>query len=139
MNLKQNNMKLFKSTLFLVLLIMVLKSLAMSDSSGFTGQNSKPNIIYILADDMGVFDLGCYGQQKIKTPNIDKMAAEGMRFTQHSAGATVCNRRLQRLPRLRSRYLPNPTHRRPISAHARARYAHTSITCMVVWQREGGN
>ncbi len=53
-------------------------------------QLSKPNIIYILADDMGVHDLGCYGQQLIKTPNIDKMAAEGMLFTQHYAGSTVC-------------------------------------------------
>ena len=51
---------------------------------------TKPNIIYILADDMGVYDLGCYGQQMIKTPNIDKMAAEGILFTQHYAGSTVC-------------------------------------------------
>lgn len=50
----------------------------------------RPNIIYILADDMGVYDLGCYGQQMIKTPNIDKMATEGMLFTQHYAGSTVC-------------------------------------------------
>ena len=42
-----------------------------------------PNIIYILADDLGIGDLGCYGQQKIKTPNIDRMAREGMLFTQH--------------------------------------------------------
>ena len=49
----------------------------------------KPNIIYILADDMGIGDLGCYGQQKIKTPNIDHMAKEGMLFTQHYAGAAV--------------------------------------------------
>ena len=50
----------------------------------------KPNIIYILADDMGYGDLGCYGQATIKTPNIDKLAEEGIRFTQHYAGATVC-------------------------------------------------
>jgi len=50
----------------------------------------KPNIIYILADDLGYGDLGCYGQKRIKTPNLDKMAAEGMRFTQHYAGSTVC-------------------------------------------------
>jgi len=50
---------------------------------------SKPNIIFILADDLGYGDLGCYGQQIIKTPNIDKLAAEGQRFTQHYAGATV--------------------------------------------------
>lgn len=52
--------------------------------------SSMPNIVYILADDMGINDLGCYGQQMILTPNIDKMAAEGMMFTQHYAGSTVC-------------------------------------------------
>ncbi len=50
----------------------------------------KPNIIFILADDLGYGDLGCYGQQKIKTPNLDKMAAQGMLFKQAYAGSTVC-------------------------------------------------
>ena len=50
----------------------------------------KPNIIYILADDLGYGDVGCFGQMKIKTPNLDKMCAEGMKFTQHYAGSTVC-------------------------------------------------
>ena len=50
----------------------------------------KPNIIYILADDLGYRELGCYGQEKIKTPNIDKLAAEGMRFLQHYSGSPVC-------------------------------------------------
>lgn len=50
----------------------------------------KPNIIYILADDLGYGDLGCYGQQVIQTPNLDRMATEGMRFTRHYAGSTVC-------------------------------------------------
>lgn len=50
----------------------------------------RPNIIYILADDLGYGDLGVYGQKKIKTPNIDKLAAEGMLFTQHYSGSTVC-------------------------------------------------
>jgi arylsulfatase A-like enzyme len=49
-----------------------------------------PNIIFILADDLGYGDLGCYGQKKIRTPNLDRMAAEGMRFTQCYAGSTVC-------------------------------------------------
>ena len=58
--------------------------------AAFTRANLKPNIIFILADDLGYGDLGCYGQTKIKTPNLDRMAAEGMRFTQCYAGSTVC-------------------------------------------------
>src|SRR6187455_1119502 len=49
-----------------------------------------PNVIFILADDLGYGDLGCFGQKLIQTPNIDRLAAEGMRFTQAYAGATVC-------------------------------------------------
>jgi arylsulfatase A-like enzyme len=52
--------------------------------------STRPNIIFILADDLGYGDLGCYGQQKIGTPNIDALAAQGLRFTQFYAGATVC-------------------------------------------------
>ena len=50
----------------------------------------RPNIIYIMADDLGYGDLGCYGQNEILTPNIDRLAAEGKRFTQHYSGSTVC-------------------------------------------------
>jgi arylsulfatase A len=50
----------------------------------------RPNIVFILADDLGYGDLGCYGQKNFATPNIDRMAAEGLRFTQHYAGSTVC-------------------------------------------------
>ncbi|MBN2001440.1 arylsulfatase [candidate division KSB1 bacterium] len=49
-----------------------------------------PNIIFIMADDLGYGDLGCYGQKVIQTPNIDRMAQEGIRFTQCYAGSTVC-------------------------------------------------
>ncbi|MFN0100767.1 MAG: arylsulfatase [Bryobacteraceae bacterium] len=49
-----------------------------------------PNIIFIMADDLGYGDLGCYGQKIIQTPNIDRLAAEGMRFTDAYAGCTVC-------------------------------------------------
>ena len=49
-----------------------------------------PNIIYILADDLGYGDLSCYGQKLFETPNIDKLAASGMLFTQHYSGSTVC-------------------------------------------------
>lgn len=52
--------------------------------------DGKPNIIYILADDLGYRELGCYGQQIIKTPNLDRLAAEGMRFTNHYSGSAVC-------------------------------------------------
>jgi arylsulfatase A-like enzyme len=51
---------------------------------------SKPNIIFILADDLGYGDLGCYGQKIIQTPHLDRMAADGMKFTQFYAGSTVC-------------------------------------------------
>ena len=52
-------------------------------------KTTKPNILYIMCDDMGYGDLGCYGQPYILTPNIDRMASEGMRFTQAYAGAPV--------------------------------------------------
>jgi arylsulfatase A-like enzyme len=53
-------------------------------------KNSRPNIIFIFADDLGYGDIGCYGQQKIETPNIDKLAQKGMKFTQFYSGSTVC-------------------------------------------------
>ena len=61
----------------------------------FCGQSSaepaKPNLIYLLADDLGYGDLGSYGQQLIRTPHLDKMAADGLRLTQHYAGAPSCH------------------------------------------------
>ena len=51
---------------------------------------SRPNIVFILADDLGYGDLSCYGQQRFKTPNIDRLASEGMRFTAHYSGHNVC-------------------------------------------------
>lgn len=65
----------------LLLCSVSLSSLATAD---------KPNIIYILADDAGYGDFGCYGGSQLPTPNIDRMAEEGMRFTRHYAGCTVC-------------------------------------------------
>ncbi len=55
-----------------------------------TRNSALPNIIYIYADDLGYAEIGAYGQQKIKTPHLDQMAAEGMRFTQHYTSAPVC-------------------------------------------------
>ena len=51
---------------------------------------ARPNLIWIMADDLGYGEVGCYGQQVIQTPRLDRMAAEGLRFTQFYAGATVC-------------------------------------------------
>jgi hypothetical protein len=61
----------------------------------FVGQSvanaaPRPNIIFILADDLGYGDLSCYGQKNFTTPHLDQMAAEGMRFSQHYCGSTVC-------------------------------------------------
>lgn len=53
-------------------------------------QERQPNIIFIMADDLGYGDLGCYGQKLVKTPNLDRMASEGVRFTDYYAGSTVC-------------------------------------------------
>ncbi|MEM7697055.1 MAG: arylsulfatase [Verrucomicrobiota bacterium] len=50
----------------------------------------KPNLIYILLDDAGYGDLSCYGQTKFETPQIDRLASEGLKFTQHYSGSTVC-------------------------------------------------
>ncbi len=71
-----------KSTLLsLVLLGLACGSAAAAD---------KPNLIWIMADDLGYAELGSYGQKVIQTPQLDRMAREGMRFTQFYAGATVC-------------------------------------------------
>lgn len=58
--------------------------------SALTAHARQPNVIFILADDLGPGDLGCYGQKIIQTPNLDRMAAEGMRLTQHYSGNAVC-------------------------------------------------
>jgi arylsulfatase A-like enzyme len=62
------------------------KPVASVSTSGAT----KPNFIFVLADDLGYADIGCFGQKKIRTPNIDRLGAEGMRFTQHYSGNAVC-------------------------------------------------
>jgi len=56
----------------------------------FASAQTQPNIIFILADDLGYGEVGCYGQQKIETPNIDKLAKDGLKFTQFYSGSTVC-------------------------------------------------
>ncbi|MFO1020876.1 MAG: arylsulfatase [Planctomycetales bacterium] len=70
---------------------LVLSALWFSCATGLPAEE-KPrlNVVFILADDLGWADVGCFGQTKIPTPNIDRIAKEGMRFTQHYSGAPVC-------------------------------------------------
>lgn len=67
----------------------VCPTLLHAETSDATKSTERPNIIFILADDMGIGDLGCYGQKDIQTPNIDELAKRGMRFTHHYSGSTV--------------------------------------------------
>ena len=70
-------------------LLPVAANAASPSTEGTEEQQRRPNIIFIMCDDMGYGDLGCYGQQRIETPNLDRMAQEGMRFTQAYAGSPV--------------------------------------------------
>jgi arylsulfatase A-like enzyme len=73
-----------KKLLTRLFLAIALASPFLSDAA------DKPNLVYILLDDAGYGDLSCYGQKKFQTPNIDRLASEGMKFTQHYSGSTVC-------------------------------------------------
>ncbi|MCB0841029.1 MAG: arylsulfatase [Bacteroidetes bacterium] len=77
-------MRLYTFTFLTFFLVLI------SCSPETSKQPTKPNIVYILADDLGYGDLSCYGQTHFSTPNIDQLAAAGMLFTQHYSGATVC-------------------------------------------------
>jgi arylsulfatase A len=86
-----------KTTLTLILLIIGASALSFpapltgsAATQGKQPKSRKPNIIFVLADDLGYGDLSCYGQKRFTTPNLDHLAAEGMRFTQVYAGSTVC-------------------------------------------------
>jgi len=68
---------------------MALAWVTLSSLNG-TGAAERPNIIYIIADDLGYGDIGSYGQKLIRTPRLDRMADEGMRFTQHYSGSSSC-------------------------------------------------
>ncbi|MGQ7868421.1 arylsulfatase [Sunxiuqinia sp. sy24] len=87
MNQIIKNIKLRKGSFVLLSLGL---SIASCSNSSKTVVTQKPNIIYILADDLGYGELGCFGQELIETPNIDALAQNGMKFTQHYAGAPVC-------------------------------------------------
>jgi len=76
--------------IFLFVLIQALALTAcVSKNDTATPKPATPNVIYILADDLGYGDLGSYGQDKFATPHLDQLARDGIRFTRHYSGSTV--------------------------------------------------
>ena len=80
-----------KNRIFLLPVIFLFFTFCSSPSKQTEEKPPKPNIIFILADDLGFGDLSCLGQTNFQTPNIDRLAAEGMTFAQHYSGSTVCS------------------------------------------------
>lgn len=86
--MKSHKIELINKLFLLSGAVMALP-LVSANKSVAAEKQSKPNVIFILADDLGIGDLGCYGQDRIKTPAIDNLAKTGMKFTQHYSGSTV--------------------------------------------------
>src|SRR6266498_835427 len=87
--LKNKPMKFFNSiSINKTVALIILVTLNLSHVTA--NAQPKPNIIFIMADDLGYADLGCYGQQKIETPNIDALARHGVKFMQFYSGTSVC-------------------------------------------------
>ncbi len=72
------------------LVVLIVALIILQPGCNSAERADRPNVIYILADDLGYGELGSYGQTKIRTPNLDRLAREGMRFTQHYSGSPVC-------------------------------------------------
>lgn len=68
----------------------VLAIVAFNVDTSAAATSEKPNIVVILADDLGYGDVGCYGATKVKTPNVDRLAREGIRFTDGHATSSTC-------------------------------------------------
>jgi arylsulfatase A-like enzyme len=83
-------MRLYSTALWALVMACMPEILAAAPDDQTQAQPPRPNIVFLLADDMGYGDVGCYGQAKIKTPHIDRMAVDGIRFTQAYGGCTVC-------------------------------------------------
>ncbi len=77
--------------LMVMLHLLFASAITAAAESRHTSADARPNIIFILADDLGFNQLGCYGSTPIKTPNLDRLASRGIRFTQAYAGNTVCS------------------------------------------------
>jgi arylsulfatase A-like enzyme len=88
----------------------------------------KPNIIFILSDDLSYCDIGCYGQKHIRTPNIDRLAKDGMRFTQAYAAASICGpSRCGLLTGKHMGHARNREHGQPVSGVPGGRYQHSLL------------
>ncbi len=85
-----NRIRFYVATASFLALVGLMHNGALCQQAHASSNTDNPNIILILADDLGYGELGCYGQKKIKTPNLDRLAAGGMRFTQHYSGSPVC-------------------------------------------------
>jgi len=77
-------------SIYVLFAVLLGSSCMNSAATAADKEKSKPNLVFILADDLGYGELGCYGQKVIQTPRLDLMAKEGLRFTHFYAGATVC-------------------------------------------------
>jgi arylsulfatase A-like enzyme len=91
--MKNDMMKYLRSALFFGLLGSILLSCSQNNQQGQDRKaipGDKPNIVFILVDDLGYGDIGCFGQEKIQTPSIDLLADEGIRFTEAYSGNAVC-------------------------------------------------
>jgi arylsulfatase A len=90
MNLKvKNSFIAMVKSISLIILLVIMSLMTPSIAKAQKSQPKKPNIIFILADDLGIGDVGCYGADNYKTPNIDKLASDGVRFT-HAFTAPLC-------------------------------------------------
>jgi len=87
----KNTLGLLKITLVMIAALVYLCHSGTSHAAPESRNSKQPNIIFIFADDLGFGDLGCYGNKKIKTPYLDKMATEGLLFTNFSASSPVCS------------------------------------------------
>lgn len=83
-------MKNARTLLTAAIILMIVVAFQSSELLAQPVSKTRPNIIFVMADDLGIGDLGIYGQKKIRTPQIDRMAGEGVRFTQVYAGSSVC-------------------------------------------------
>ncbi len=99
--------------------------------TAFTAHADKPNIIYIMADDLGYGDLGCFGQKTIQTPNIDKLADEGMKLTSFYAGCTVCR------PSRLSLWTGHHMGHTPISSNANYAFKPEDVTVAELLKKAG--